>query len=354
MTLLFSVFISLSFVFGQQKDSIQLAIKPVIDLAQVMVTANKIEQKQNNTGKVISIITAAQIASSSGNSIAQILSSQAGISLPGSESNIGTVPSVYMRGAASGRTLILIDGAPVGDPSMISNEFDLNLIPIQQVERIEILKGAQSTLYGSDAIGGVINIITKNANKKSFTVGLSAGSFGTKNANVQYNNKIGDVKYSVGVEKQSTTGISSAMDANNSGLFDKDGYENTSWFLKIQKDLNNNWSLNMSTKKTAYEAAIDYGAFKDDRDAKFKNATQLSGFTLKHQKEKTIFQFQYQFTTQDRTYRNDSVDKKYIVFENNVYAGKSHYADAFGSIPLSKNIQIIVGTDFMKSVPTII
>ena len=72
-----------------------------------------------------------------------------------------------MRGASSGRTLILLDGIPVSDPSMINNEFDLNLFSINDIERIEICKGAQSTLYGSDAIAGVINIITvkKDVNK---------------------------------------------------------------------------------------------------------------------------------------------------------------------------------------------
>ena len=151
--------IATTLVFGQKKDS--LTKKSPEQLEDVIVTANKIEQKQNGTSKVITIISAAQIQQNAGRTIAQVLNEQAGLSLPGTLSNLGTVPSIYMRGAASGRTLILIDGAPVGDPSMISNEFDLNLVPLNQVERIEILKGAQSTLYGSDAIGGVINIINK-------------------------------------------------------------------------------------------------------------------------------------------------------------------------------------------------
>lgn len=336
-------------LFGQTKDSLfqkNVSEQSVSTLEDVIVTANKIAQKQNTTGKVVTVITAAQIAASSGYSIAQILNEQAGLNIPGSLSNLGTVPSIYMRGAASGRTLILMDGAPVGDPSMISNEFDLNLVPLNQVEKIEILKGAQSTMYGSDAIGGVINIITKDATKKQIALGMSAGSYGTKNANAQLNNSLLGFKYTVGIEKQSSDGFSSAVDKKNTGLYDKDGYENKSWFIKLQKNITPNWSLNINTKKTAYDAAIDYGAFKDDKDERFKNATSITGAIVQYKKQNTTFQLQYQYTSQDRSYKNDSADKTYLIYENNQYAGKSHFADVFASTPITKNIQLIVGSDF--------
>jgi vitamin B12 transporter len=84
----------------------------------------------------------------------------------------------------------------------------------------------------------------------------------------------------------------------------------------------------------------------DDKDNEFKNATTMSGLVLKYKKAKTNFQLQYQYTTQDRTYFNDSVDRKYTIFENNQYQGKTHFADAFLSTPINKNIQWIIGTDF--------
>ena len=349
ITLSVGLIAATTLVFGQQKDSLNKNNKPENSLDDVIVTANKISQKQNTTGKVVTIITAEQITQNAGRTVAQILNDQAGLYLPGSLSNAGTVPSIYMRGASSGRTLILIDGAPVGDPSMISNEFDLNLIPLSQVERIEILKGAQSTMYGSDAIGGVINIITKNKGQKFITGELSTGTYGAKNASLQLNSSLHNINYSIGLERQKADGFSSAVDKNNTGKFDKDGYENKSWFLKLQKDINVNWSVNAYTRKTAYIAAIDYGAFKDDKDDHFKNATTLSGLTLKYKKANKLLQFQYQYTTQNRTYRNDSVDKTYTIFEDNRYAGKSHFADLFLSNSLSKNIRLILGTDFRYS-----
>jgi vitamin B12 transporter len=328
--------------FAQNADSVQQNNT----LNEVIVTANKIEQKQNTTGKVLTIISAQQLTGQAGRTIAQVLNEQAGLQLPGSLSNLGTVPSIYMRGASSGRTLILIDGAPVGDPSMISNEFDLNLIPIDQIERIEILKGSQSTLYGSDAIGGVINIITKKKTTSWLTGGAGFGTYKNKKANLQLNGNIKKVTYLIGLEKQTAAGFSSAYDPNQTNTYDHDAYENNSWFAKFQYDINSNWNLQWTSRKTTYNSSIDYGAFKDDKDASFNNATSINGMILKYKKDKATLQLQYQYTTQDRSYLNDSVDKTYLIYENNLYNGSTHYADVFYSYQLSKNVQYIVGSDF--------
>jgi vitamin B12 transporter len=80
-------------VFGQKKDSLQ-NVNTATQLEDVIVTANKIEQKQNGTSKVITIISAAQIQQNAGRTIAQVLNEQAGLSLPGALSNLGTVPSI--------------------------------------------------------------------------------------------------------------------------------------------------------------------------------------------------------------------------------------------------------------------
>jgi vitamin B12 transporter len=336
--------IATTLVFGQQKDS--LSNNSATQLEEVIVTANKIEQKQTGTSKVITIINAAQIQQNAGRTIAQLLNEQAGLSLPGTLSNLGTVPSIYMRGAASGRTLILIDGAPVGDPSMISNEFDLNLVPLNQVERIEILKGAQSTLYGSDAIGGVINIITKSKGAPFVAGSLSYGTYGTKQGNLQFNSNINKLNYTIGFENQNADGFSSAKDLSNKANFDKDSYQNNSFFVKAKYKLDTLWNVQLSSRKTAYKSAIDFGGFKDDKDNEFKNATTISGLILQYKKAKTSFQFQYQYTTQDRTYLNDSADNTYLIYEDNQYAGKTHFADAYLSTSVHKNAQWIVGTDF--------
>ena len=107
-------------------------------LDEVILTANKFEQKQSHTGKVVTVITNEQIEKSHGKTVAQVLNEQAGISIAGAYNAMGSVQTVFTRGASSGRTLILMDGIPVNDPTMINNEFDLNLYSINDVERIEM------------------------------------------------------------------------------------------------------------------------------------------------------------------------------------------------------------------------
>ena len=101
ITLLVVLFATNTIAFSQSIDSTEQSNT----LNEVIVTANKIEQKQNSTGKVVTIISAQQLAAQAGRTIAQVLNEQAGLQLPGSLSNLGTVPSIYMRGASSGRTL---------------------------------------------------------------------------------------------------------------------------------------------------------------------------------------------------------------------------------------------------------
>ena len=129
-------------------------------LDEAVVTANKYPNKTSLTGKVVTIITREQLEKSSGKDLSQLLTEQAGIFISGANSNAGKDKSVYLRGGYVSHTLITIDGIPVYDPSGIGGNFDIRNLAISNIERIEILKGSQSTLYGSDAIDGVINIIT--------------------------------------------------------------------------------------------------------------------------------------------------------------------------------------------------
>ena len=153
-------------------------------LDEAVVTANRFPNKTSLSGKVITVITRAQLEQSGSKDLAQVLSEQAGISIAGANGNMGKDKSVYLRGGYVAHTLITIDGIPVYDPSGIGGNFDIRNLSLAQIERIEILKGSQSTLYGSDAVNGVINIITvghktNSAQTNNTQAGLSYGSYDT-------------------------------------------------------------------------------------------------------------------------------------------------------------------------------
>ena len=186
-------------------------------LDHVIVTANKLPQKQRTTGKVVTLIPREEIEKSAGKSLAQLLNEQAGIAINGALNNKGTNQSLFMRGASSGRTLILFDGIPVYDPSVINNEFDLNLISLANVECVEVCKGAQSTIYGSDAEAGVINIITLKPNVvKPFNLklNLGMGNYGTYKGNIDLTGKERKLSYSAKYSRLTTKGFSAAFDSS--------------------------------------------------------------------------------------------------------------------------------------------
>ncbi|MDQ2864092.1 MAG: TonB-dependent receptor plug domain-containing protein, partial [Bacteroidota bacterium] len=214
-------------------------------LDEVVITATKSEVKQSQTGKVVSVIDQATLQRNIGKSLTEILNYQAGIFVNGANNALGTNQDVYLRGAGSGNTLILIDGVPVGDPSLINNSFDLNNINPNQVERIEILKGAQSTLWGSDAVAGVINIITKKGGDKKLApnASVSYGSYNTLKASAGIGGKIDKLSYNLNYNYIKSDGFSSAYDSTGSAGFDKDGFKQNSIQANIGYKVSSQFSI---------------------------------------------------------------------------------------------------------------
>jgi vitamin B12 transporter len=323
-------------------------------LDEAVVTASKFEQKQSQTGKVITVITKEQLGRSSGKTIAQVLNEQAGITINGAYNVTGSVQTIFMRGASSGRTLILLDGIPVNDPSMINNEFDLNLFSINDVERIEICKGSQSTLYGSDAIAGAINIITvKKDVNKPFNVKLSTG-FGNKNTvrnNIQLYGKAGKLTYTTRFAKLRTNGFSSAYDSAGVNNFDKDGYDGNVIHAGLQYQVIPSLLVKTFILHSQYKADIDAGVFADEKDYTINNSNLASGAGINFKKGIVNITGNYQYGELNRKYRNDSLFVRPFgtKFESNKYGGRTQYAELFGSIRAAKWLTVLTGFDYRWS-----
>jgi len=165
-------------------------------LPPVVVSATRSEQSSVTTPSSITIITAQQIAASGATSLAQILDDQGGIQVKDYYGD-GSRATIGMRGITGGNaasnTLIMIDGRRLNNPDIGAP--DLANIPLQDIERIEIIQGSAGTLFGDQAVGGVINIITRRPHKRQLHLALQAGSYNTRGADASLSNRDGAFAY---------------------------------------------------------------------------------------------------------------------------------------------------------------
>ncbi|HEV7610303.1 MAG TPA: TonB-dependent receptor [Steroidobacteraceae bacterium] len=166
----------------------------------VVVTATRIPTPEVEIASSISVVTADEIAARQLQTLPDLLKVMPGLNVVQS-GGPGGLTSVFMRGTNSNHTKVLVDGIDVSDPSSPGGNFDFGPFQLQDVQKVEILRGPQSGLYGSDAIGGVINIITKEGSGPAqFTARAEAGSFDTFNQSGNVLGSLGRFEYSATVE----------------------------------------------------------------------------------------------------------------------------------------------------------
>lgn len=320
-------------------------------LDQVIVTANKLPQKQNSTGKIITVISKEQLEKSNGKTIAQVLNEQAGIVVNGALNNAGTNQSLYLRGAATGRTLILLDGIPVYDPSLINNEFDLNQLAIAQVERIEICKGAQSTLYGSEAAAGVINIITTKSTIEQplqLQASVTAGNYSTLKTHLQVFGKIKRFSYTVSYSTAKTKGFSTATDTTGKAGFDRDGFNSSHLAATFNYAITPQLTAKTFFQQNRTSTAIDAGAFTDSKDYRIKNNGILTGAGLTYKSAGITVTGNYQYSENNRNILDDSTDQPGTLFRG-AYFGQSQFVELVARIQLNPHVSLIQGGDYRHS-----
>ncbi|HMO33481.1 MAG TPA: TonB-dependent receptor [Lacibacter sp.] len=319
-------------------------------LDEVIITANRVEQKQSQTGKVVTVIGKEVLERSKGRTVAQLLNEQAGITINGALNNAGTVQTLFMRGAASGRVLVLLDGIPVGDPSFINNEFDLNFLSITDVERIEIARGAQSTLYGSDAVTGVINIISvkKNVTRPlQVKSTLAGGNNSTFRGNLQAFGTKGKLSYQARYSRLSTRGFSAAFDSAGNKGFDRDGYRGNVANGALQYQATAQLSFRSFVQYSGYRSDVDAGVFTDDRDFTINNRTLMSGAGFTYKTEQVNVTGNYQYGQNKRLFLNDSGHVSgFSKFVQDEYFSKSQFAELYASIRISPSLTLLQGGDY--------
>ncbi len=198
---------------------------------EFVITATRIETPPGEVASSMTVISAKEIESKRGISVSDLLRGVPALDVVRNGGPGGTT-SIFIRGAKSEHTLVLLDGIELNDPISPGRSFDFAHLTTDNIERIEVLRGSQGTLYGSDAIGGVINIITKKGTgKPKWFVSTEAGSFPTLRQRVGVSGGTTRVSYSLGASRLDTEGISAA--STKDGNRERDPYENTSVSARV-------------------------------------------------------------------------------------------------------------------------
>ena len=185
----------------------------------IIVTATKAPQLAAKIGASISVVSAAQIQQVQAISVVDVLRDVPGVAVS-RNGGVGSLTSVRIRGAEADQTVLLIDGVKLNDPSSPGGGYDFGNLLVGDIDRIEVLRGPQSTLYGSQAIGGVINIITAVGDGSLKSSGnFEAGSLKSRRAQVSARGKSGSLRYAASFGHFETDGISAAASGTEADSF---------------------------------------------------------------------------------------------------------------------------------------
>ncbi|MFD0962895.1 TonB-dependent receptor plug domain-containing protein [Pseudofulvibacter geojedonensis] len=228
-------------VYAQEKTQDSVAVEQL----ETVELDTKFKLDREKSGKVIYKITQKDLEKVQGQSLAQTINTVSGIEITGARSNQGRPLSYRVRGGKNNQVVILIDGIQVNDPSSIGSEFNLNLIDVNNIESIEIIKGGVSTLYGAGAATSVISITTKKATDKKVagTVFMSTGSnravvtdkyeLNTANVGANINGTINKFTYFAAVSTENAKGISAKRSDDDSVVYEDDPFERENASIRL-------------------------------------------------------------------------------------------------------------------------
>lgn len=243
---------------------------PVFDLDQVVVSATKTEKKVKDVPAAVEVITKEEMGRKNIKRVDDALKSITGVYVRQNKGIMGTTDTVTMRGFGKQKqVLVMIDGQPVNDG--YSGGFKLASIPTENIDRIEIIKGPASALYGSNAMGGVINIITKDKAQQETIIRFGSGGQGTDSQSIYTSGSSGKIEYFITAQRTSVDGYesndqyktdSSKIRQGNSGM-KRELYDGK---LVYHVDENSKLSVSGGSNnyKYFYERVADRGETNED------------------------------------------------------------------------------------------
>lgn len=317
---------------------------PRFILDTVVVTAARVETPLRQVSSSISVITAADMERSGRHTVADVLRDVGGLSVTQS-GGAGKNASVFLRGAESAYTLFLIDGVEVNDPMSPGRSYSPAHLTVDQVERIEVLYGSQSTLYGSDAIAGVVNIITKRGEgKPKLGASIEGGALGTFQSRAGLSGGTKDYQYAIDGSFLNTRGISS----NALGNMEEDGYRNTTLAGRFGATPSKGASVDLTFRYTDGRADIDNGTGPNGDDPNRLNTSRhlfvrpSATVELWSQRWKQTLGYSL---VDHRREDDNPVDENQEMASNSTYDARLHKVDWQNTLALAEGNTVVFGAE---------
>ena len=251
-----------------------------VGMPPLIITASHIAQEEENTISSVSVITREDIEFSGAKSVTDILKNVAGVQITQSGGK-GQLQSLSMRGTRSNQTLILIDGQRTGSATTGATAF--NFISVDHIQRIEIVRGNHSSVHGSDAIGGVINIITHSTEENySNSIGLTLGQEHTEAHSFKHSGSFTpDNQYGISLSHFTTQGYDVTSEESFNNEPDNDNYRNSSAAFHFNHDFNTSLATTLSGLYTEGNAAFDNTFGNDETDFENSNISLNTVYSYK-------------------------------------------------------------------------
>jgi vitamin B12 transporter len=224
-------------------------------LPPVVVSATRYAVPANQIASSVTVMTEEDIAKTNKQTVADVLRTVPGVTIA-NNGGVGQTSRVFMRGTNSNHVLVLIDGVIANDPSDPGNTFDFANLNTDNVERIEVLRGPQSTIYGSDALGGVINIISKKGKGEPRATGMAEyGRYNSSRLRLGVEGESGSTSYSFTLSGARTDGIS-AYDKKFRAP-EKDGSENYTVSGKVEEKISDMFTAKLNARYNSVVSEFD-------------------------------------------------------------------------------------------------
>jgi vitamin B12 transporter len=317
-----------------------------LTLDPIVISASKTEQSLKETTSNIQIITSEELEEKHITSVIDALRLLGNISIAQS-GGIGQQSSFFQRGFSSANTVVMIDGIRYNDPTTTQGQGQLEHLMINDIERLEVIYGAQSGIWGANASAGVINIITKQANDKLQVAGnIELGTLATSKVGTNLSQKVGALSYYIGANQFKTDGISSQTPRGKDPKdYESDGYLNQTLNAKIAYDLTSTDAVR--AQMNFIDAKIHYDAYAqpDSTANEIHQINRLASVGYRHH-----------FDTKnyiDATYASSTFDKNDPLGYTIRFKGENKELNLLGTFQYITNGSVVAGANALHSKDTI-